>query len=196
MTFSIIVREGDSFGVGVVSGSVGVGDRVPWAREGVGAVVTQAYTETKYGSRGVLLLERGVKPREILRKLTKEDPDPDRRQVAIMGREGEVAVHTGSSCPRERSSKRGEGCVAVGNMLENKKTVSAMIENFEKSEGKLAPRIITALKSGADVGGDRRGNRTAALVVRGEERVDLGIYSHRTPIEELESGYVQDFCGD
>lgn len=189
MTFSIIGRESETFGVGVASGSIGVIDRVPWVRGDVGAIATQAYTETMYGKRGILLLERGEDPQKILRKLVGEDLEPEKRQVAIMDRDGKKAVHTGSSCPRETSSKKGRDCIAIGNMLENEKTVSAMVENFEKSDRRLASRIIMALKSGARVGGDRRGNRTAALVVRGKEKLDIGVDFHRTPIEELERKY-------
>lgn len=158
-------------------------------RKGVGAIATQGYTETGYGSRGLSLLERGEGPSRNPGKIDRRRPEPEKRQVAIMDCEGEKAVHTGPSCPRKRGSRRGKGFIAVGNMLESKKTVSAMGENFGKSDVKLPSRIIEALKVGAEAGGDRRGNRTAALLVEGKGGVDIRVDSHGTPVEELQRKY-------
>lgn len=189
MTYSIVGKEGESFGIGVASGSIGVRNRVPWAIKGVGAIVTQGYTEIRYGSQGLKHLEEGEDPQEALSKLTGRDPEPEKRQVAIIDCDGKKAVHTGSACPRTTNSELGTDFVVIGNMLENKRTVSSMTKSFKDSDKKLPTRIIKALREGAKVGGDRRGNRTAALLVEGSNEVDIGIRSQETPIKELERVY-------
>lgn len=189
MTFSIVGKEGESFGVGVASGSTGVRDRVPWARKGVGAIATQGYTEIRYGSQGLKHLKEDENPQETLSKLTEKDPEPEKRQVAVIDCDGKKAVHTGSACPRTINSELGTDFIVIGNMLENKRTVSSMTRSFKDSDEKLPIRIIEALKEGAKAGGDRRGNRTAALLVRGSNEVDIGIKSHETPVKELERVY-------
>lgn len=190
MTFSIIGKKIEDLGVGVVSGSVAVRRRVPWVKKKVGAVVTQGYTLTEYGRKGLSLLEQREDPKQTLKSLMEEDLNPERRQVAIMNKYGSIAIHTGSSCPKEMAEKEGKNCLAIGNMLKTKQTVLAMVKDFERSDGSLSFRILRALKRGAELGGDRRGNRTAALVVSGEkEEVDIGIDSHQTPVRELERRY-------
>lgn len=188
MTFSIVATDGESIGIGTVSGSVGVGKRVPWVKEGVGAIATQGYTETGYGNYGLEFLENGLSSRAVLQKLIREDPSPERRQVAILKPSGEKAIHTGGSCPEKRHSLSAGNCISLGNMLRNEETVSAMIENFSGREG-LVLRLLRALEAGADAGGDRRGNRTAALVVKGVEDFDIGIEESDNPFQNLREEY-------
>lgn len=71
-------------------------------------------------------------------------------------------------------------------MLENTKTVPVMVEVFEGARGRLVGRVLEALKAGAMEGGDSRGNRTSALVVRGKEGVDIKVSDSRTPLKDLE----------
>lgn len=188
MTFSILATDGETLGVGVVSGSTAVGDRVPWVEEGVGAIATQGYTETEYGRKGLSLLEEGLDPSSTLEKLLREDRAPEKRQAAIMSLSGEKAVHTGSSCPEERDSGSWGNGVSIGNMLERKRVIPEMVEAF-RDRGSLFSRIMRALESGADAGGDRRGNRAAAVLIEGEENVDIGIDMSEDPLEDLKNEY-------
>lgn len=188
MTFSIVATDGKSIGIGTVSGSVGIGKRVPWVKGGVGAIATQGYTETRYGSYGLELLENGLSSQATLQKLIREDSNPERRQVAILKPSGEKAIHTGGSCPEERHSLSAGNCISLGNMLQSERTVSAMIENFSGRE-RLALRLLRALEAGADAGGDRRGNRTAALSARGVEDFDIGIEESDNPLQDLREKY-------
>lgn len=188
MTFSIVALEGANLGVGVVSGSASVGSRVPWVKEKIGAVATQGYTETAYGKRGLSLLEEGLAPKEALANIAGRDPEPEKRQVAIMDFSGEIAFKTGSLCPEKKNSEMGKDCISIGNMLKNEKTVSKMVEAFEEG-GIFSQRILNALEAGARSGGDRRGDRTAALIVRGEENLNIEIDLSESPVEELREKY-------
>ena len=62
MTYSIIKLDKNTgtLGIAVASGSIAVATRVPWIKRGVGAIATQAYTNTMYGSEGLKLLEKGL----------------------------------------------------------------------------------------------------------------------------------------
>lgn len=176
-------------GIGIVSGSVAVRTRVPWIKEDVGAIATQGYTRTRYGRKGLVLLSRGLNPHSTLQKLLQRDPAPEKRQIVILTPTGDRAVHDGSSCPGGRDLESRKNCVAIGNLLENEATVGEMAGAFEETDGPLSKRILEALKAGAEFGGDRRGNRTAALVVRGRESLDIGIIESKEPLTELELKY-------
>jgi uncharacterized Ntn-hydrolase superfamily protein len=73
-----------------------------------------------------------------------------------------------------------------------------MVEAFEESRGELSERLIAALRAGQAAGGELRGQQSAALkVVRpgsgyggaGGVEVDISVYDHRQPIEELARCY-------
>jgi uncharacterized Ntn-hydrolase superfamily protein len=63
-----------------------------------------------------------------------------------------------------------------------------MMKAFEKSGGNLAERMLGALKAGREMGGDKRGERSAALLLmnREEVKIQLNVGHHISPIEELE----------
>lgn len=98
-TFSIVAfdpRTGD-LGVAVASRVFGVGNHVPWAEAGVGAVATQAAMNGGYGPRGLELPRQGLSARQVLDRLLAEDRFEriEGRQVAIIDAKGNIAVHTG-----------------------------------------------------------------------------------------------------
>ncbi len=89
-TFSIVA--GDSvtgeLGIAVASRFFTVGNVVPWAKAGVGAVATQAYANTSFGWRGLELMEKGLTPEEIMTALLRDDNDPERRQFGMVAADG------------------------------------------------------------------------------------------------------------
>jgi len=72
-------------------------------------------------------------------------------------------------------------------LLAEKEVVKSMAEEFERSSGDLAWRMARALKAGSESGGDRRGEKSAALIVVGTEKVELEIKvaKHANPVGEL-----------
>jgi uncharacterized Ntn-hydrolase superfamily protein len=188
-TFSILAISPDSrlMGVAVASGSTSVGERVPHAKPGVGVIATQAYTNVAYGIKGLELLARGLSPEEVLDRLLMEDPGRELRQVAIMDFNGKKAVFTGVKVPEFRGEIVGDSYVVVGNLLAGKEVVKSMAEEFERSSGDLAWRMARALKAGSESGGDRRGEKSAALIVVSTEKleVEIKVDKHVNPIGEL-----------
>lgn len=193
MTYSVVAFDPESgrYGVAAESHSFNVGVLVPWARSGVGAIATQATTNTTYGRRGLEMLAAGVDPGTTLVTLLDEDSDSSIRQVAIVGSGGEVAVHTGSSCLRHASHVTGPTWSVQGNLLANQSVVPAMAEAYGSSSGPLAQRLLAALAAAEEAGGDLRGSQSAhILVVPGphqepDETIDVGVADHPDPVGEL-----------
>lgn len=188
-TFSILAASPDltSMGVAVASGSTFVGDRVPRAKPGIGVIATQAYTKIAYGIEGLKLLTKGLTPQEALNKLLEKDPEKDLRQVAIMDFNGMKAVFTGANIPKHHAEIVGEDYIVIGNLLSRKEVAHNMAKLFENSSGDLALRMAEALKAGRESGGDKRGEKSAALIVVDIEKVkvEVKIDAHNNPIEEL-----------
>src|ERR1700750_2804889 len=76
VTFSISAFDPatQEFGVGVQSRAFGAGAAVPYAKAGVGAVATQASANRMYGPKAIALLEQGLSPEEVVKRITDEDP--------------------------------------------------------------------------------------------------------------------------
>lgn len=188
-TFSIVARSPKlgKLGVAVASGSTSVGDRVSHAKPGVGVVATQAYTNTIYGTKGLKLIEQGTPPKEALNLILREDSGREHRQVAMMDTEGNKAVFTGSKVPGWHGEAIGKDYIVIGNLLVGEDVVNRMAEKFEQSTGGLALRMIKGLEMASKSGGDRRGERSAALIVVSVRNVEVEIKvnKHRNPIKEL-----------
>src|SRR5262245_3821307 len=85
-TYSIVACDLDAkeWGVGVSSRVKGVGNIVPWAKVGIGAVATQASTNKSYGPDGLDLLAKGKNAEEVVETLTKADKNADVRQLGVV----------------------------------------------------------------------------------------------------------------
>lgn len=188
-TFSILAISPDSrlMGVAVASGSTSVGDKVPHAKPGVGVIATQAYTNVAYGIKGLELLTKGLSPKQTLDRLLMKDSGRELRQVAIMDFKRRKAVFTGVKAPEFHGEIVGKDYVVIGNLLAEKEVVKSMAEEFERSSGDLAWRMARALKAGSECGGDRRGEKSVALIVVSTEEVEVEIKvdKHANPIGEL-----------
>src|SRR5712671_2047757 len=98
-TYSIVAYDsvtGD-LGIAVQSKFPNVGGLVPWARAGIGAVATQALSNTDYGEKGLDLLARGATAPEAMRIIMRTDPQPSQRQVGMVDAHGNSASWTGDS---------------------------------------------------------------------------------------------------
>ncbi|MDQ1660708.1 MAG: hypothetical protein QOJ68_688 [Blastococcus sp.] len=167
MTYSIVARDvlTGEMGVATQSQAFAVGSSVPFALPGHGVIATQSMAEPMYGSVGLDLLQGGFTAQEVLTALSSVDPQPERRQVAVLGVDGDLAAYTGASCVEDAGHFIGDNCVALANMAASPAVWADMVERFEASAGPLAGRLLTALQAGQDAGGDFRGRRSAAIMV-------------------------------
>jgi uncharacterized Ntn-hydrolase superfamily protein len=145
-----------------------------------------------YGTNGLKLLEAGFSPETTLEAMLKEDSLRERRQITMIDCRGCTAAFTGRNALEWKGHLAGDGYVVAGNLLSGKRVIENMAETFSETEkNDLADRMIEALEAGLKAGGDRRGNRSAAIIVRREEgirpfsSVDLRVDDHDNPVKEL-----------
>ncbi|HEV8657849.1 MAG TPA: DUF1028 domain-containing protein [Thermoanaerobaculia bacterium] len=215
-TFSIVARDPQSgeIGVAVQSHWFAVGQIVPWAEAGVGAVATQSFVDPSYGKLGLDLLRAGKSAPDALRGLLGSDISCEVRQVAMIDPSGSVATFTGArdiqsaggvasgaNNAQQLSCGSAGGTLTVGrdfaaqaNLMANDKVWPAMAKAYTETRGDLADRLLAALDTAQSVGGDIRGKQSAALiVVKGrssgkrwlDEVFNLRVDDHPTPLEEL-----------
>jgi uncharacterized Ntn-hydrolase superfamily protein len=167
VTYSIVARDPDTgeMGVATQSQAFAVGNSVPFALPGHGVIATQSMAEPMYGSVGLELLQGGFTAQEVLTALSSVDPQPQRRQVAVLGVNGDLAAYTGEQCVEAAGHLIGNGCVALANMAASAAVWIAMVERFEHSSGPLAQRLLNSLEAAEEAGGDFRGRRSAAIMV-------------------------------
>src|SRR3954466_6915081 len=167
VTYSIVARDPGTgeMGVATQSQAFAVGSSVPFALPGHGVIATQSMAEPMYGSVGLDLLQGGFTAQEVLTALSSVDPHPQRRQVAVLGVNGDLAAYTGESCVEAAGHLVGETCVGLANMASSPAVWEAMVERFEASAGPLPQRLLSSLQAGEEGGGDFRGRRSAAIMV-------------------------------
>jgi uncharacterized Ntn-hydrolase superfamily protein len=191
VAFDPITNE---LGVAVQSKYFSVGTDVPWARAGVGAVATQATVNPAFGPRALAMLKKGIPASQVMKTLSKNDPQWQNRQVGIVDFKGRAVSHTGKSTITWAGGEAGTGFAVQGNILAGPQVVSEMARAFRQTRGELGERLIAALEAGQAAGGDKRGQQSASLLVvrpsktnpEFEERyVDLRVEDHPTPIKEL-----------
>jgi uncharacterized Ntn-hydrolase superfamily protein len=95
-TFSIVALDPNTneLGVAVQSRAFGAGAAVPYAKAGVGAIATQANANRSYGPKAIVLLEQGLSPADVVKKITDEDPGKLQRQVGVIDAKGRSAAYT------------------------------------------------------------------------------------------------------
>jgi uncharacterized Ntn-hydrolase superfamily protein len=167
VTYSIVARDvlTGEMGVATQSQAFAVGSSVPFALPGHGVIATQSMAEPMYGSVGLDLLRGGFTAQEVLTALSSVDPQPERRQVAVLNVNGDLAAYTGERCVAAAGHLVGDNCVALANMAASAAVWVGMVERFESSAGPLAERLLSTLQAGEDAGGDFRGRRSAAIMV-------------------------------
>jgi uncharacterized Ntn-hydrolase superfamily protein len=167
VTYSIVARDAGTgeMGVATQSQAFAVGSSVPFALPGHGVIATQSMAEPMYGSVGLDLLQGGFTAQEVLTALSSVDPQPERRQVAVLGVNGDFAAYTGDQCVEAAGHLIGDTCVALANMAASPVVWESMVERYESSGGPLSQRLLNALQAAEEAGGDFRGRRSAAIMV-------------------------------
>ena len=215
-TYSIVARDPQTgqMGVAVQSHWFSVGQIVPWAEAGVGAIATQSFVDPSYGKLGLDLLRAGKSAPEALRGLLMADVACDVRQVGFVDANGTVATFTGArdiqAAGGIAANQSGSSTIACGtaggtllagkdfavqaNLMANDKVWPAMAKAYAETKGDLAERMLAALDAAQSVGGDIRGKQSAALVVvtakpsgkSWQDRVfDVRVDDHAEPLQEL-----------
>lgn len=195
MTFSIVARckKTGMLGMAVSTARPAVGSLTVHVEARVGAIATQAAVNPYFGINGLKYLKQGMSATEVMEKVKSEDPEYERRQLAIVDNEGRTAGYTGTDTVPWAGHYFGDQFVVAGNMLAGEQVVQAMAETYETSDLEYLPlRLLATIKAGQAAGGDKRGRQSAALKVVDTQSypiVDLRSDEHENPVEDLERIY-------
>ena len=168
MTFSIVAREGDAWGVAVASRFLAVGALVPRVRPGVGAVATQAHARVAYLDEVLDALAAGAPVTGALDAAVSGDEGRALRQVGAVGSTG-AATFTGEGCvPWAGGVAAGDDRTAYaiqGNILAGPQVVEDMERAWlAGADRRLDHRLVAVLLAGDAAGGDSRGRQSTAVV--------------------------------
>ena len=194
MTISVLVMDvaHGVAGVGTASRSLAVGNAVPAVDPRFGVAVTQAWTNRSAGRQLLASLADGSSVEAAVRSTLAMDLGAAFRQLAVIDREGQVAVHTGSECSAHAAALTGPGWAVVGNLVASHEVVKgaarmlsvptqpltptyrraiigldgeANHQTVPPEVGRLGARLVATLRAAEQAGGDRRGRQSAALRV-------------------------------
>jgi uncharacterized Ntn-hydrolase superfamily protein len=193
MTWSIIARDASgAFGVAIATRFFAVGALCPHSQSGVGALSTQALVNPHYGAQGLKLLAEGLTAPGVVQRLIAPDEGREHRQLHVIDAAGRIGQHTGAQCVGWAGAVAGEGFSVAGNMLANEQVIQQTARAFHESKKPFAERLISALRAGEAVGGDKRGKQSAALLICSTEdypELDLRVDDHADPLAELNRLY-------
>lgn len=191
MTYSIVARDPETgaFGVATATGGPCVGALVPYAASGVGAIATQGDTNPYYGFDGLSLLQTGMAAADVVRSVTEADPNNGRRQMIAIGPQGAPVTFNGNGIEAASGSIVRADFASAGNMLRNDDVLAAIMSAYEaQSDMQFEDRLLAAMQAGEAEGGDRRGTKSAALLVYAGQSyadVDCRIDFSVDPVAEL-----------
>ncbi|HTR86634.1 MAG TPA: DUF1028 domain-containing protein [Reyranella sp.] len=196
MTFSIIARcpRTRRLGLGITTFSIAAGGRCEGIRHGIGICKTQAYVNRGNDLLALHMLEAGLSPAAVMKRLAENDPDHEFRQIAIMDREGNACAHTGSGTRPWSGHQVGDGFAAFGNVLAGPHVLEGIVKGFLARPGDdLEFRLMAALEGGRDAGGQvgqdgHLPERSAAIFVASEPDhfdVDVRVDLHPEAVAEL-----------
>lgn len=193
MTFTITAwdRETGAYGLCLATSSPAVGNRCIFARSRVGAVAFQAVAEPRLGALGMRLLDFGYSAGKTMAELLGSDRFPEKRQIAIIDRDGAMAVHTGEKNMDYAGHHVGADYIAMGNNLRSRAVVEGIAAAYERARTSgtgFAQSLLAAIEGGRDAGGQVEGQTSAAILVFTNDEfadLDLRVDVHDEPVGEL-----------
>lgn len=156
MTFSLVARceKTGMFGVAISSSSPAVAARCSYARAGVGAVASQNVTDPTLGPLTLDLMERGLSAGEAIAEVRTRGAFIEYRQVLVVDRMGETAIHSGPNSLGIWNDARARNVASGGNLLANPGVPRAIVDGFLSATGHLGDRLIAAMRAGLAAGGE------------------------------------------
>ena len=156
MTFSIVAKceKTNMFGVAISSSSPAVASRCVFTRSGVGAVASQNVTDPTLGSKTLDYIQKGLSAKEAVEEVKRNNQFPEYRQILAIDKNGQTANHTGANSLGIWAEYSGKNVISGGNLLANENVPKKIVHGFENETGHLGDRLISALKSGLNEGGE------------------------------------------
>ncbi|MFE0877010.1 DUF1028 domain-containing protein [Streptomyces smyrnaeus] len=191
MTFSLVVRDGERFGIAASSSSPAVAARVAHLRPGIGAATSQNITDPTLGTE---LLEALADHGDVERALAEVTGAARNaktiayRQLTVLGRSGPGCAYSGSLTLGSHASATAEGAVAAGNMLSGEHIPGVLLDAYSTATGELEERLVTAMKAAVAAGGEEGPVYSAGLAVVadvGWRVTDLRVDWAEDPVDRL-----------
>ena len=156
MTFSLVAKceKTNMFGVAISSSSPAVASRCVYTRSGVGAVACQNVTDPTLGPKTLDYIQKGLSAKEAVEEVKRNSQFPEYRQILAIDKNGQTANHTGANSLGIWAEYSGKNVISGGNLLANENVPKKIVHGFENETGHLGDRLISALKSGLNAGGE------------------------------------------
>jgi uncharacterized Ntn-hydrolase superfamily protein len=176
----------------VMSSSPAVAARCARARARVGAACSQNVTDPGLGDALLDRIAAGASAPGALAAITAAAVHIEYRQLAVVDAFGRAASFSGEQTLGKHADCTGEDCAAAGNLLADEVAPAAMVAAFAADPAAdLADRLVAALRSGRDAGGEEGDVHSAGMVVVDAVAwpvTDLRIdWTDADPVEELSS---------
>ncbi|MDP4026803.1 DUF1028 domain-containing protein [Methylobacterium sp. NEAU 140] len=195
MTLSVVALDTATGQIGVVTVTAipGGAALVPHVAADAGAIAAQGRPEASSGADGLAMLRAGKGAEAVVAALMRRGEDRGRRQIVVADVAGQLAARSGSDLPSWSGDAafpfdpRG-GFALAGNSLAGSEVMSEAARTFSGTPGALALRFIAAMRAAAFAGGDRRGLRSAAMLIRdrwGAPVVAMSVDDDPNPVEAL-----------
>ena len=190
MTFSLVVRDDAAFGMVICSSSPAVASRCVHLRAGVGAVASQNVTNPHLGAVALDALADGPDASNALKVALAADRHPDYRQLIVVDRAGDTAVHTGANALGIRHHASTKNAAAAGNMLRDEDVINTLLSGFADSAAPtLEQRLLDGLTAAMKAGGEAGPVHSAGIQVTEDVPwpvTDLRVDWHDDPVSELQ----------
>jgi uncharacterized Ntn-hydrolase superfamily protein len=114
------------------------------------------------------MLAAGRLPEDVLTELLRDDPQREKRQLAIIDMHGQAVNRNPSNADPGGvywGAMSGRFYACQGNTLTGREVIVAMGKAYEETEGSLSDRLMAALLAADAAGGDHRGRLAAGIRV-------------------------------
>ena len=167
MTFSLVARcsKTGMFGVAISSSSPAVASRCAYTRSGVGAVVSQNVTDPTLGPKTLDYIQKGLSAKQAVEEVKQNSQFLEYRQILAIDKNGQTANHSGVNSLEIWSDCTGKNVISAGNLLANENVPKKIVDDFKNVTGHLGDRLISALKSGLNAGGEAGPLHSAGLQI-------------------------------
>lgn len=190
MTFSLIARDPatGAFGIVICSSSPAVASRCAHARATVGVVASQNITNPALGPRVLDSLTGGTDADTALKAALAQEQFPDYRQLTVVDKAGNTAVHSGTESLGVHTSTQGDQAAAAGNLLKDEGVVAELLAGYANSGSAVfEERLLDGLRAAMAAGGEAGPVHSAGIAV---------VEDVSWPVTDLRVDYAEDPVAD
>lgn len=190
MTFSLGARDPatGAFGIVICSSSPAVASRCAHARATVGVVASQNITNPALGPRVLDALAGGADADMAIKAALAQERFPDYRQLTVVDKRGNTAVHSGRESLGVHTSTQGDQAAAAGNLLKEESVIAELLAGYANSgSAAFEERLLDGLRAAMAAGGEAGPVHSAGMAV---------VEDVSWPVTDLRVDYADDPVAD